>query len=73
MDSQTRVTQTVGEPNRRCPRCGAAFACDHQAGRDPCWCSRDFPRRLPLPGSRGGCLCPSCLAAALKPSAPPNP
>ena len=54
------------EPNRRCPRCGAAFTCDHEAGREPCWCARNFPSRLPLGDSATGCLCPRCLAEALQ-------
>ena len=47
--------------NARCTRCGAAFRCGiDDAG--PCWCARDFPPVVPLPGDAGGCLCPACLA-----------
>ena len=61
-----------GKPNRRCPQCGAAFTCDYEAGRDPCWCSRGFPPRLPLADAARGCLCPRCLAEALKHAPPPR-
>jgi len=60
------------EPNRCCPQCGSAFTCDYEAGRSPCWCSRDFPAQLPLTGAARGCLCPRCLAEALRQVAPPR-
>lgn len=60
------VAGVESEPNRRCPKCGAPFTCDYEAGRNPCWCSRDFPALLPLTGTVSGCLCPRCLAEALK-------
>jgi hypothetical protein len=51
-------------PNRSaCARCGAAFVCD-PAGA--CWCAA-LPRKLKVPMEVGAtCLCPSCLAAALR-------
>ncbi|MDX1593128.1 MAG: cysteine-rich CWC family protein [Gammaproteobacteria bacterium] len=57
----------------RCAACGAPFHC----GRDdaePCWCARDYPPLLPLPGSDTalGCLCPACLERALALRAPPG-
>jgi hypothetical protein len=55
-----------------CARCGARFECGMQAGTTPCWCTA-LPPLDPVPGQ--GCLCPTCLRAALAaaPGAPAAP
>jgi hypothetical protein len=44
-----------------CQDCGKAFECGI-GGREPCWCSADFPAVLPLPKDARGCYCRECLA-----------
>ena len=47
-----------------CARCGAGFICGNVEGAPACWCSQ-LPAVLPVPEGPGGCLCPSCLRAAV--------
>jgi hypothetical protein len=62
------MTEMESPGKRICPHCGAAFTCEYEAGRNPCWCSGDFPARLPL--ADAGCLCPQCLTEALRQALP---
>ena len=47
-----------------CARCGAAFTCGAESGAPKCWCVAQ-PRLQNLLAYQT-CLCPACLAAALK-------
>jgi len=47
-----------------CVRCGAEFHCGMQSDV-PCWCA-SFPPVSPCAGLPVGCLCPACLAAAVR-------
>ena len=49
------------QTQKRCPDCGAAFACG-MGQATPCWCSRDFAPIMPLPDAGGDCYCATCLA-----------
>jgi iron complex transport system substrate-binding protein len=48
---------------KTCSACGASFFCGPQAGEDRCWCD-EFPPLSPVAGA--DCLCPACLAKAVK-------
>jgi hypothetical protein len=49
-----------------CPQCGKTFKCGKSAGEAHCWCA-DLPHVLPVPeGKSEGCLCPTCLSAAIE-------
>jgi hypothetical protein len=57
------TTPTNGE--RACPRCGTVFTCGLAARQERCWCF-DYPRILTVEDTgREGCLCPTCLQAAI--------
>jgi len=49
--------------------CGAAFGCGAKSKVDRCWC-QELPALEPVPGR--GCLCPTCLRAALESGAGAN-
>ncbi|MBI2313446.1 MAG: cysteine-rich CWC family protein [Betaproteobacteria bacterium] len=48
-------------PNKCCPECGAAFVCEYELGKNPCWCSTKHPPIVPMADAARGCLCPACL------------
>ncbi|MBK8337327.1 MAG: hypothetical protein IPL03_12365 [Sterolibacteriaceae bacterium] len=48
-----------------CAQCGAHFVCGMQAGLAECWCAR-LPPIVPPLGLAAGCLCPDCLAEAIR-------
>ncbi len=59
-EPRSRPAQLAG----RCARCGKAFECGTQAGREHCWCE-EFPALSPAkPGT--GCYCPRCLEALIE-------
>ncbi len=55
-----------------CPRCGAAFECGREAGKNRCWCAQ-LPRVLPVPDDTARCYCPACLKMLIDgaPAKPP--
>lgn len=63
MSTPTDPARTPAPGLRTCPRCGASFTCELEAGGDTCWCMA-LPPIAPVPAS-GGCLCPDCLRTDL--------
>jgi len=55
---------TPPPPNRRCVACDAPFRCGIDDAA-PCWCAREEPAVLPVPGAAAGCFCPACLHARI--------
>jgi hypothetical protein len=60
---QGRMDDPAGGVDR-CAACGATFDCSILAGREACWCAALPPLALIEAGR--GCLCPGCLAEALR-------
>ena len=53
-----------GAAENVCPRCGGRFTCGMAAGATGCWCAGLPPATIDR--DVAACLCPACLAAAVK-------
>ena len=49
---------------QQCLGCDRMFECGIH-GREPCWCSVEFPMVMPLPEAAKGCYCRHCLPALI--------
>ena len=63
-DLGDRVPLAVRGAGTFCESCGAEFTCGASDPAKPCWCV-SYPPVAPR-GSQASCLCPGCLAAAVR-------
>ena len=62
---QTRLAWPLPARLKLCSVCGGNFFCGPQAGKDHCWCD-ELPPLPPSTAPGADCLCPACLAKAIK-------
>jgi hypothetical protein len=63
--AMTDKPESTGTSGQCCAQCGALFVCAMQAGLAECWCAK-LPPIVPPLGLDAGCLCPDCLAEAIR-------